>query len=49
MFETDERFKAVERPGEREDLFESYMVELQKKVSLAISILYTHLLPNMES
>ena len=32
MFEDDERFKAVERPREREDLFESYLVELHKKV-----------------
>jgi pre-mRNA-processing factor 40 len=32
MFEDDERFKAVERPREREDLFENYLVELHKKV-----------------
>lgn len=32
MFEDDERFKAVDRPREREDLFENYLVELQKKV-----------------
>jgi pre-mRNA-processing factor 40 len=32
MFEDDERFKAVERPREREDLFEGYLVELHKKV-----------------
>ncbi|KAG2634511.1 pre-mRNA-processing protein 40A-like isoform X1 [Panicum virgatum] len=31
MFEDDERFKAVERPREREDLFENYLVELHKK------------------
>lgn len=31
MFENDERFKAVERAREREDLFESYMVELERK------------------
>ncbi|XP_074556481.1 pre-mRNA-processing protein 40A-like [Curcuma longa] len=31
IFEDDERFSAVERPREREDLFESYLVELQKK------------------
>uniref|UniRef100_A0A7N0SXF7 Pre-mRNA-processing protein 40A n=1 Tax=Kalanchoe fedtschenkoi TaxID=63787 RepID=A0A7N0SXF7_KALFE len=31
MFENDERFKAVERVRDREDLFENYMVELQKK------------------
>ncbi|URE27467.1 FF domain [Musa troglodytarum] len=34
MFEDDERFSAVERPREREDLFESYLVELQKKLSV---------------
>lgn len=34
MFEDDERFSAVERPREREDLFESYLVELQKKVEI---------------
>lgn len=32
MFGHDERFNAVERPKEREDLFENYLVELQKKV-----------------
>ncbi|KAF3954921.1 hypothetical protein CMV_019793, partial [Castanea mollissima] len=31
MFENDERFKAVERTRDREDLFESYMVELERK------------------
>ncbi|XP_078168020.1 pre-mRNA-processing protein 40A [Carex rostrata] len=31
MFEGDERFSAVERPRDREDLFESYLDELQKK------------------
>ncbi|KAG6466522.1 hypothetical protein ZIOFF_075682 [Zingiber officinale] len=31
IFEDDERFSAVERPREREDLFENYLVELQKK------------------
>ncbi|OAY85434.1 Pre-mRNA-processing protein 40A [Ananas comosus] len=31
MFEDDERFSAVERARDREDLYESYMVELQKK------------------
>lgn len=31
MFEDDERFKSVERPREREDLFENYLVELHKK------------------
>ena len=32
MFEDDERFNAVDRTTEREDLFENYLVELQKKV-----------------
>jgi pre-mRNA-processing factor 40 len=32
MFEDDERFSAVDRPREREDLFENYLVDLQKKV-----------------
>ncbi|XP_073223341.1 pre-mRNA-processing protein 40A isoform X2 [Cicer arietinum] len=31
MLESDERFSAVERPRDREDLFESYMVELERK------------------
>lgn len=31
MFGHDERFNAVERSKEREDLFENYLVELQKK------------------
>ncbi|KAJ4953294.1 hypothetical protein NE237_030126 [Protea cynaroides] len=31
MFEDDERFKAVERARDREDLFQNYLVELQKK------------------
>ncbi|KAF0919608.1 hypothetical protein E2562_030724 [Oryza meyeriana var. granulata] len=31
MFEDDERFSAVERPREREDLFENYLIELQKE------------------
>ncbi|CAM8979235.1 unnamed protein product [Rhodiola kirilowii] len=31
IFENDERFKAVERVRDREDLFDTYMVELQKK------------------
>lgn len=32
MFEEDERFKALDRPAEREDLFKNYLVDLQKKV-----------------
>ncbi|CAN6682305.1 unnamed protein product [Malus baccata var. baccata] len=31
MFENDERFKAVERGRDREDLYESYVVELERK------------------
>ncbi|XP_020581974.1 pre-mRNA-processing protein 40A [Phalaenopsis equestris] len=31
MFENDERFSAVDRPRDREDLFDNYLVELQKK------------------
>ena len=32
MFEEDERFKGIERPAEREDLFKNYLADLQKKV-----------------
>jgi pre-mRNA-processing factor 40 len=35
IFEGDERFTAVERPRDREDLFESYLDELQKKVLIS--------------
>ncbi|CAO2183797.1 unnamed protein product [Urochloa humidicola] len=31
MFEDDERFKAVEHPREREDLYENYLLELHNK------------------
>ncbi|KAK9065674.1 hypothetical protein SSX86_015075 [Deinandra increscens subsp. villosa] len=31
LFEDDERFKAVDRPSDREDLFQNYLVDLQKK------------------
>ncbi|KAK0576564.1 hypothetical protein LWI29_019706 [Acer saccharum] len=31
MFENDERFKAVERVRDKEDLFDNYMVELERK------------------
>lgn len=34
LFENDERFKAVERAGDREDLFKNYLVDLQKKVNV---------------
>lgn len=32
IFEEDERFKAVERAKDRENLFEDYLVELGNKV-----------------
>ncbi|XP_021988535.1 pre-mRNA-processing protein 40A isoform X2 [Helianthus annuus] len=31
LFEDDERYKAVDRPSDREDLFQNYLVDLQKK------------------
>ncbi|KAI3736513.1 hypothetical protein L2E82_26320 [Cichorium intybus] len=31
MFEDDERYKAVDRASDREDLFQNYLVDLQKK------------------
>ncbi|XP_047324775.1 pre-mRNA-processing protein 40A [Impatiens glandulifera] len=31
MFEEDERFKAVERPSDREEIFRNYMFDLDKK------------------
>ncbi|XP_048616498.1 pre-mRNA-processing protein 40A isoform X1 [Brassica napus] len=31
LFENDERFKAVDRPRDREDLFDNYIVELERK------------------
>ena len=34
MFENDERFKAVERARDWEDLYESYIVELERKVTV---------------
>ena len=40
IFEDDERFIAVERAKDREDLFEDYISELEKKVtSLTIFVL----------
>ncbi|PHU09954.1 hypothetical protein BC332_21814 [Capsicum chinense] len=36
IFEHDERFKAVERAKDREDLFEDYVEELEKKVKLLL-------------
>lgn len=32
MFEDDARYIAVERPGDRKDLFDAYLGDLQKKV-----------------
>ena len=37
MFEDDERFEAVERARDREDLFENYLLELEKKVNYMAS------------
>ncbi|XP_023731855.1 pre-mRNA-processing protein 40A [Lactuca sativa] len=31
LFEDDKRYKAIERPSEREDLFQDYLVDLKKK------------------
>jgi len=31
LFENDQRFKAVDRPRDREDLFDNYIVELERK------------------
>ncbi|PHT28989.1 hypothetical protein CQW23_31440 [Capsicum baccatum] len=36
IFEHDERFKAVEQAKDREDLFEDYVEELEKKVKLLL-------------
>lgn len=44
MFEDDERFSAVERTRDREDLFETYLLELQKKVSIKALCLLVHIL-----
>lgn len=43
MFQDDERFKAVERARDREDLFDNFMVELQKKVKV-IYFCYSYML-----
>lgn len=32
MFEKDERFQAIERAKDREDIFEEHLEELKKKV-----------------
>lgn len=42
MFENDERFKAVERARDREDLFESYIVELERKVKVIYLVIHVH-------
>ncbi|PKA60788.1 Pre-mRNA-processing protein 40A [Apostasia shenzhenica] len=42
MFENDERFTAVERPRDREDLFENFLVELQKKERLKAAEEHKH-------
>ena len=42
MFENDERFKAVERSRDREDLFESYIVELERKVGIIYLFMHVH-------
>lgn len=34
IFENDERYKAVDRSKDREDLFEDYIKELERKVLL---------------
>lgn len=39
MFEDDERFKAVEKEADREDLFRNYLVDLQKKVMNCLCII----------
>lgn len=36
LFENDERFKAVDRPRDREDLFDNYIVELERKVIICV-------------
>lgn len=42
MFQDDDRFKAVERARDREDLFDNFMVELQKKVKFCY-FSYSHM------
>lgn len=37
IFEEDERFKAVERAKDRENLYEDYLVELGNKVGICNS------------
>lgn len=54
LFEDDERYKAVDRSSDREDLFESYLVDLQKKVSLtqrslAVALYIIMLIPHCNS
>lgn len=40
LFENDERYKALERPRDREDLFDSYIVELERKVNISVFVLW---------
>ncbi|PHT61589.1 hypothetical protein T459_34563 [Capsicum annuum] len=42
IFEHDERFKAVERAKDREDFFEDYVEELEKKVKLLLQNFLEH-------
>ncbi|KAF3647276.1 hypothetical protein FXO38_18746 [Capsicum annuum] len=42
IFEHDEHFKAVERAKDREDLFEDYVEELEKKVKLLLQNFLEH-------
>ncbi|PHT74954.1 hypothetical protein T459_22231 [Capsicum annuum] len=42
IFEHDERFKAVEQAKDREDLFEDYVEELEKKVKLLLQNFLEH-------
>jgi pre-mRNA-processing factor 40 len=39
LFENDERYKALERARDREDLFDSYIVDLERKVNISILVL----------
>lgn len=49
MFENDERFKAVERARDREDLYESYIVELERKVIIFTFIFHFRLVVDIIS
>ena len=43
MFEDDPRFLAVDKDREREELFEDYMVDLERKVRSFGSSMWKHL------